>query len=934
MEYAQQNTTYSFSQLYKLLMSVIFIINMIGCSSTPPPAPPQEDDVWSFIEKGKTEKVQEFFKGKMDINATDTKGRTPLHRAVELQDAELTSLFIALGANIDAQDNDGRTPLEIACLNNASACIEKLAQAKANIFLASKSETQPFLVAMQKGDPLLKALLNNDTVLQKNSNGQNTLHIAAAKGNISAVDAILNLSMPLNLKDSSGDTALDIALSSPESYNHASVAEKLIQAGYITKNEKFSYFIIAVRTSNVNVRFSDGLSPLHYASRYGHLGIVQLLLERKADVNVKDSSGTTPLHEAARGGYLDIMQLLIRSGALVNAQDAKGNSALHIVMPTIVRKDGMKLLLDNGANPNLKDNHGEAPLHLCVALDMGKDIADLLVLRGADVNIRNTKGETPLHIAVKFNRSDYILFLLSRQADIFADDTEGKTPFDLALAINNSALTELITQETVLKSDNKGNTLLHIATINSAPVKIIAQIIDNKGSVQSRNKAGDTALHFAVELDEREIGELLITRGADIFAVNSKGESPLYLAFKDPNNIKHWMLNSSTYDAQDGLGNGILHYTAQWRMDSIIPLLVQRGISLEMKNATGETPLFFAVRNNAPKTVNVLLSAGANIQARDKLGNTVLHAAVRWNATDCVPVLLQSGLDVNIQNLSGDTALHQAERLGIGIIANRLIQAKADLEIRNNQGQTPLFEAIISGVPSNVEVLLDTGANPMARNINGDTPLHISVSSNQKDICNLLLSRGAAIHAQNAQGKTPFQLAMAGSPEIVRVLLTKDRLALSDDYGRSPLHIAVLSGAAIPIIKTITDLGGRLNMVDAQGKTALRIAIDQEAWETAKFLIDIGADLFNIASDGESAASMIISRGPEIIKVLLNTKNINNKDPMGNTILHLAASKGNEATIKTLIELGALKSIKNNEDETPYDIAKRWGRTNIMNLLQ
>lgn len=123
-------------------------------------------------------------------------------------------------------------------------------------------------------------------------------------------------------------------------------------------------------------------------------------------------------------------------------------------------------------------------------------------------------------------------------------------------------------------------------------------------------------------------------------------------------------------------------------------------------------------------------------------------------------------------------------------------------------------------------------------------------------------------------------------------------------------------------------------MVDAQGKTALRIAIDQEAWETAKFLIDIGADLFNIASDGESAASMIISRGPEIIKVLLNTKNINNKDPMGNTILHLAASKGNEATIKTLIELGALKSIKNNEDETPYDIAKRWGRTNIMNLLQ
>jgi hypothetical protein len=394
------------------------------------------------------------------------------------------------------------------------------------------------------------------------------------------------------------------------------------------------------------------------------------------------------------------------------------------------------------------------------------------------------------------------------------------------------------------------------------------------------------------------------------------------------------MLNSSTYDARDGLGNGIMHYVAQWRMNTLIPLLVQRGISLEMKNATGETPLFFAVKNNATTTVNILLSAGANIQARDKLGNTALHAAVRWNAPDCVPILLQSGLDVNIQNLSGDTALHQAERLGIVTIATRLIQAKADLEIRNNQGQTPLFEAIISGVPSNVEVLLEAGANPMARNMNGDTPLHIAVASNQKEICNLLLSRGAAIHAQNALGKTPFQLAMAGLPEIVRVLLTKDRLALSDDYGRSPLHIAILSGASLPIIKTITDLGGRPNMVDAQGKNSLRVALDQEAWETAKYLIDIGADLFNIASDGESAATIIVSRGPDIIKMLLNTKNINNKDSMGNTILHYAAIKGSEATIKTLVELGALKNIKNNEDESPSDIAKRWGRTDIMNLLQ
>ena len=919
---------------YTILIISILSMNLLGCTSSPPLEPVKEDDVWTLIEKGQSEKVREFFKGKVDVTATDFKGRTPLHRAVEVKDADLTAFFIALGANIDAQDIEGRTALEIACLNEAYACIERLAQANANVFLSSKSETQPLLIALQKGESMVKVLLNKNTALQKDRNGQNALHLAASLGNVSAVTTILELSLPLNIKDSKGYTALDIAYGSPESYNHALVAEKLIQAGYSSSNEAFSYFSAAIRSSNANIRFSDGLSPLHFASRFGHKGFAQLLLERKADVNAKDASGTTPLHEAARGGYLDIMRFLIQSGALVNAQDAKGNSALHIVMPSLVRFDGIQLLLENGATANLKDNHGEAPLHICITLDMGKDIASLLVSKGANINIRNTRGETPLHIAVKLDRKDYIPFLLDKQADIFADDTDGKTPFDVALALNNSTLSELITEQTVQLSDNKGNDLLHIATLNGAPAKIIAQIIDSKGSVHSRNKAGDTALHFAVELDEREIGELLITRGADIFAVNAKGESPLYLALKSFNSIKQWMLNSSTYDARDGLGNGILHYATQWKLDVIIPLLIQRGISLEMKNATGETPLFYAIRNNAPSTVSTLISAGANIQSRDKLGNTALHAAVRWNAIDCVPMLLQAGLDINTQNLSGDTALHQAVRLGMQTITNMLMQAKADLEIRNNQGNTPLIEAVGSGVPATVEVLLDSGSDPMTRNINGDTPLHIAVASNQKDICNLLLSRGAAIHAQNSKGITPFQLAMSGSPEIVKTLLTKDRLSYSDDYGRSPLHIAIIFGASQPIIKTIVDLGPRINMVDSLGKTPLREAIDREAWETARFLIESGADLFNIASDGESPATLIVTKSTAVIKILLNTKNINNTDTMGNTILHYAAIKGKEDSITTLLELGALKNVKNNEGETPYEIAKRWGRTNIMNLLK
>eukprot|EP00116_Pleurobrachia_bachei_P010114 sb/3470376/ len=44
----------------------------------------------------------------------------------------------------------------------------------------------------------------------------------------------------------------------------------------------------------------DGVGALHYASRYNHKPVMELLLERGADVNSKGADDLTPLHFAAR----------------------------------------------------------------------------------------------------------------------------------------------------------------------------------------------------------------------------------------------------------------------------------------------------------------------------------------------------------------------------------------------------------------------------------------------------------------------------------------------------------------------------------------------------------------------------------------------------------------------------------------------------------
>jgi ankyrin repeat protein len=304
------------------------------------------------------------------------------------------------------------------------------------------------------------------------------------------------------------------------------------------------------------------------------------------------------------------------------------------------------------------------------------------LLRGrADVSTHNIEGKTPLYTAVEEKAVDIIPLLLAYNADIFAATNTGSTPFERALtdftsanagglygsgyggyggssssnsgtsATPPSTLDALITERTVLQADNGGNTPLLVAVRRGASVDTVRKILDKNAVVNARNQEGDTALHLAVRNNNAAVGELLLSRGAEIFLQNAKGESPLYLTFYSPGGYRQWMFNQIVLSARDGTGNTILHYATQWAMDAAIPEIVAKGANLEAQNVTGETPLFIAVHADSAPTVRALIGAGASLSGRDTLGNSPLHAAVRWNAQAAAGVLLSSGIDVNAYNL-------------------------------------------------------------------------------------------------------------------------------------------------------------------------------------------------------------------------------------------------------------------------------------------
>jgi hypothetical protein len=88
----------------------------------------------------------------------------------------------------------------------------------------------------------------------------------------------------------------------------------------------------AVRTylkgkPNVNVRYPDGTTALHWAAHRVDADLVKLLIKAGADVNTADDLGTTPLELASQTGNAAVIQALLAAGAAECSSQWRCNAA-------------------------------------------------------------------------------------------------------------------------------------------------------------------------------------------------------------------------------------------------------------------------------------------------------------------------------------------------------------------------------------------------------------------------------------------------------------------------------------------------------------------------------------------------------------------------------------------------------------------------------
>ncbi len=223
-------------------------------------------------------------------------------------------------------------------------------------------------------------------------------------------------------------------------------------------------------------------------------------------------------------------------------------------------------------------------------------------------------------------------------------------------------------------------------------------------------------------------------------------------------------------------------------------------------------------------------------------GATALHWAVRWDDLETTDLLLSAGAEVSSANAEGATPLLLAAVNGNAAIIGRLIEAGADANAPLTlNGDTALMLSSRTGKTGAVRTLLDAGADVNALETwGGTTALMWAVEENHLDTVAMLLDNGADVNARSYyipsatgrgfEGASPVPPAPDQSPaEYANGWLT-------------PMMFAAREGH-MEIAQALVAAGADLDIVSADGKNALALAIFNGHYEMASYLIDNGVDV-------------------------------------------------------------------------------------------
>lgn len=226
--------------------------------------------------------------------------------------------------------------------------------------------------------------------------------------------------------------------------------------------------------------------------------------------------------------------------------------------------------------------------------------------------------------------------------------------------------------------------------------------------------------------------------------------------------------------------------------------LVKLGADPNAKDATGSTPLIYAVANNLPEAVTALLTYDPELDFLTPANESPLLIAARYNLLEVGESLIRKGAGINFRDNNGAAPLHYAAIYDYLYFSDMLIYYEAVIDIRSNDGTTPLLGAVWAGNAEIADLLIQSGANPSVADEEGFTPLILAAQNNDTLIADLLLRNNASLYSINSYNFDALGISIRSNHlQMTEFLLKRIRLnPPAPDIPRpvSPVTIATSYG--------------------------------------------------------------------------------------------------------------------------------------------
>ncbi len=647
-----------------------------------------------------------------DMEATDDDLLTPVHYALGYEDKGCTSgtysgkfdcplwLLLEKGIDINARTKKGENALYLAVDNpNCDEhFIAKMLEmgAEVNVRTMPNWET-PLFKALQHGntDICMMLLDHGAEVRIYDSRGRLPIFYAAEFWDSKLIDKFLEKGATLRDLGRDGNTLLFAVAK----VGDIELAKRVLDAGV-----------------DINAYNISGLTALICALEKNKQEMVKFLLERGATLEERkdrhqsdhDFFVYAALQNAVSRGDLELCKDLVRHGARFLDRPADAQKFL-----TCAVNNGdvnlCRYILNFNPDINVFSWNSKlqyAALHTA-ALHMKYDICVFLLSQKADINLKNRHGCTPLLFAVVHHQpvsgSDHmdapgdrrlqriVQTFIDMEADVDARDINRKSVVDY-LFMEKYACIPFTRKYFTLRTGIYKNAQAPDPFLMAAyegDLNRVKTLLESGTDIGMKDADNETALHFAIRGNRKEVCEYLLEKGADLHAPG------LYVATP-------------------------LHYAASLGMPELVTLLADKGADMNRPDTPNRaTPLHWAVESSQGTCLQTLVKKGADMEALDRFNITAFCLALENRKESYCRYFCKNGFDINrvVRNCNFSSIL---PHLKTRDVLKLLKELGMDYNTQSRSGKTLLHE--LQADPELVHYLLENGADPTSRDNEGNPP--------------------------------------------------------------------------------------------------------------------------------------------------------------------------------------------------------------------